>query len=158
MFSTKKNVDLFVRHGIYTKQELTARAEIHMENYIKVISIEANTMVDMIRHEILPAASAFATDLCKRAECKSSLNASCRYETSTAVEVSALTDTLLGICEELEADIATLPTEPTTAMAYSHDVLLSDMERARAVADKLELITAQEYWPFPVYADLLFSV
>ena len=158
MYNTQKNVDLFVRHGIYTKEELTARAEIHIENYIKVISIEANTMVDMIRHEILPAVSAFSSDLCSRADRKTALGASCRYETTTAVEVSNLTDELMTLCEQLECHLAGIPAEPTTAMAYSHDVLLADMEAARTIADKLEGVTAKEYWPFPVYADLLFSV
>ena len=65
---------------------------------------------------------------------------------------------LLEICEKLEDDLASIPSEPTTAMAYSHDVLLADMDAARAIADKLEELTAKEYWPFPVYADLLFSV
>ena len=158
MYNTRKNVELFVRHGIYTKEEMTARAEIHIENYTKVISIEANTMVDMIRHEILPAVSAYADQLCQRAYHKGAMNAPCRYETSTAMEISALTDALLDICEEMEADLAMIPAEPTTAMAYSHDILLSDMERARVIADKLEIMTAKDYWPFPVYADLLFSV
>ena len=158
MFTTKKNVDLFVRHGIYTPEELSARAEIHIENYTKVISIEASTMVDMIRHEILPAVSAFSSALCERAERKTIMGASCRYETHTAVQISELTDELLEICEKLEDDLASIPSEPTTAMAYSHDVLLADMDAARAIADKLEELTAREYWPFPVYADLLFSV
>ncbi|MBQ7777333.1 MAG: glutamine synthetase III [Oscillibacter sp.] len=158
MFTTKKNVDLFVRHGIYTEEELSARAEIHIENYTKVISIEANTMVDMIRHEILPAVSGFSSELCGRAERKTIMGASCRYETHTAVQISELTDALLEACEKLEDDLVDVPSEPTTAMAYSHDVLLADMEAARTIADKLESVTAREYWPFPVYADLLFSV
>ena len=158
MFTTRKNVDLFVRHGIYTPEELSARAEIHIENYTKVISIEASTMVDMIRHEILPAVSAFSSELCGRADRKTIMGASCRYEIHTAVQISELTDGLLEICEKLEDDLAAIPADPTSAMAYSHDILLVDMEAARSIADKLEALTAKEYWPFPVYADLLFSV
>ena len=74
-YTAKKNVDLFVKHGIYTKEEINARAEIHIENYSTVISIEANTMVDMIRHDILPAVSGYATDLCERAASKDALGA-----------------------------------------------------------------------------------
>ena len=158
MYTAKKNVDLFVNHGIYTEAEIRARAEIHVENYSTVIAIEANTMVDMIRHDILPAVSAYATDLCERADSKSALGVSSKYETVTAKSVAELTDTLLDACDKLEADVAATPADAKEAMAYSHDVILADMTAARAAADKLEAITAKEYWPFPVYSDLLFSV
>ena len=158
MYTAKKNVDLFVKHGIYTETEIDARAEIHIENYSTVISIEANTMVDMIRHDILPAVSAYAADLCERADSKGSLGASSRYESATAKEVSALTDELMDACDKLAADMAAMPADSKKAMAHSHDVIIPDMAAARAVADKLETITAKEYWPFPVYSDLLFSV
>ena len=158
MYTAKKNVDLFVNHGIYTEEEINARAEIHIENYSTVIAIEANTMVDMIRHDILPAVSAYATDLCERADSKSALGVSSKYETVTAKNVAELTDVLLDACDKLEADIAAKPEDAKEAMAYSHDTILADMTAARAAADKLEAITAKEYWPFPVYADLLFSV
>ena len=82
----------------------------------------------------------------------------CKYETSTAKKVAELTDALLDACDKLEADIAAKPEDAKEAMAYSHDTILADMTAARAAADKLEAITAKEYWPFPVYADLLFSV
>ena len=157
-YTAKKNVDLFVKHGIYTKEEINARAEIHIENYSTVISIEANTMVDMIRHDILPAVSGYATDLCERAASKDALGAACKYEKTTAAEIASLTDTLLDACDKLEADVAATPADAKEAMAYSHDVILADMTAARAAADKLETITAKEYWPFPVYSDLLFSV
>ena len=65
---------------------------------------------------------------------------------------------LLDACDKLETDIAAKPEDAKAAMAYSHDTILADMTDARAAADKLEAITAKEYWPFPVYSDLLFSV
>ena len=101
MYTAKKNVDLFVKHGIYTKEEINARAEIHIENYTTVIGIEANTMVDMIRHDILPAVSGYATDLCERAASKDALGVSCKYETTTAKEIAKLTDALMGACDKL---------------------------------------------------------
>ena len=158
MYTAKKNVDLFVKHGIYTKEEINARAEIHIENYSTVISIEANTMVDMIRHDILPAVSGYATDLCERAASKDALGVSCKYETSTAKEIAKLTDALMADCDKLEKDMAKMPADAKKAMVYCHDTIISDMAKAREAADKLETMTASDYWPFPVYSDLLFSV
>jgi glutamine synthetase len=158
MYTAKKNVDLFVKHGIYTEEEINARAEIHVENYSTVIGIEANTMVDMIRHDILPAVSGYATDLCERAASKDALGVPCKYETTTAKEIGQLTDALMAACDKLEADSGKKPAEPFAAMAYSHNTILPDMAEAREAADKLETLTASEYWPFPVYSDLLFSV
>ena len=158
MYTAKKNVDLFVKHGIYTKEEINARAEIHIENYSTVISIEAHTMVDMIRHDILPAVSGYATDLCERAASKEALGVSNKYETTTAKEVSKLTDALMAACDKLEKDLEKAPADPKKAMVYAHETIVADMAKARESADKLETITASEYWPFPVYADLLFSV
>ena len=158
VYTAKKNVDLFVKHGIYTKEEINARAEIHIENYSTVISIEANTMVDMIRHDILPAVSGYATDLCERAASKDALGVACKYETATAKEVAKLTDALMADCDKLEKDMAKMPADAKKAMVYCHDTIISDMTKAREAADKLETLTAKDYWPFPVYSDLLFSV
>lgn len=154
----EKNVKLFVKHGIYTKGEVEARAEIHMENYTTTISIEANTMVDMIHHQLLPAVSDYAADLCARAESKKSMDVACKYEVSTAGRIAALTDMLLEQCEKLEKDLAEIPSSSEKAMKYTHEVLMSDMKAARTTADELESLTDKEYWPFPVYSDLLFYV
>ena len=153
-----KNVDLFVKHGIYTKEEIQARYEIHVENYTTVLTIEANTMVDMIKHDILPAVSGYATDLCERADSKSACGVACKYEKETAAQVAQLTDELLDACTKLESGLAAIPADAEAAMQYSHDVIVADMAAARAVADKLETLTASEYWPFPVYSDMLFYV
>ena len=157
-YTSRKNVELFTKHGIYTQEEIAARAEIHIENYSTVISIEANTMVDMIRHQILPAVSRFAADLCRRAAEKGACGASCRYEKDTAAQVSALTDTLAETCGKLEAAVAQLPGDALRAMVYCHETIIPLMAAARETADKLETLTDASYWPFPVYSDLLFSV
>ncbi len=158
MYASPKNVDLFVRHGIYTKEEMVARSEIHIENYTTVISIEANTMADMIRHEILPAVSDFSDQLCQRAFHKDSMGVPCRYEQSFSRKIAALSDELMDVCLRMEEDMAGRPAESMDAMVYCHDVILPDMAEARAIADQLETLTARSYWPFPVYSDLLFSV
>ena len=153
-----RTLELFVKHGIYTREEINARSEIHIENYINVISIEANTMIDMIRHDILPAVSAFGTELCQRAAQKESAGVSCRYEKDSAKRIGDLTDELLTACQALEADMAAVPSDASQAMHYCHDVVLADMGKARQAADQLELLTDADYWPFPPYSELLFSV
>ncbi|MEG1989160.1 MAG: glutamine synthetase III [Oscillibacter sp.] len=157
-YTFPQNIDLFVRHGVYTKAELEARAEIHVENYNTVLSIEANTMVDMIRHLILPAVSAYGADLCSRAGSKGAIGVSNRYEMETARQIAALTDGLLDAVNKLEADLGQRPADARPAMTYFHATIVPDMAAAREKADKLETLTAADRWPFPVYSDLLFSV
>ena len=158
MYTAPKNVDLFVKHGIYTKEEIEARAEINIENYSTVICIEARTMTDMIRRQILPAVSAFAGDLCSRAGTKKDLGACCQYEVSTACQIGSLTDALMAASDKLETDLSAIPADAAEAMRYSHDVLIPDMDTARRAADQLETLTSSDRWPFPTYSDLLFSV
>lgn len=153
-----KNIGLFVRHGIYTEAEVRARYEIHVENYRTVLSIEASTMTDMIRHEILPAVSRYAADLCARAERKKALGLPCAYEVNTAFGVSEITDRLMEECRVLTSDLEDMPAGAEEAMRYCHGVLIPDMEAARSSVDALEVLTASEYWPMPVYSELLFSV
>ena len=158
MYTAKKNMDLFIKHGIYTKEEIEARAEIHIENYSAVIAIEAKTMVDMIRHQILPAVSSYASDLCQRAAAKEGMGVPCKYETSTANEIGKLTDALLSACDKMEKDLEKMPGDSKKAMDYCHLTIIPDMAKAREAADQLETLTDSKYWPFPVYSDLLFSV
>ena len=155
-YIAQKNVDLFVKHGIYTPDEVQARYEIHAENYAAVTSIEAKTMADMIRRQILPAVSAFGAELCERMWKKQQMNLSCGYETETAKAVSALTEELYAACGQLEADIAAIPADATEAMGYCHKNLVPGMAKARKAADELEALLPKEAWPFPVYGDILF--
>ena len=157
-YTAPKNVELFTKHGIYTKEEISARAEIHIENYTTVITIEANTMVDMIRHQILPAVSRYASDLCSRAAGKAACGVSCGYEKDTAAQIGTLTDALADACAKLEQAVAQVPGDAMDAMVYSHATIIPDMTAAREIADKLETLTDAAYWPFPVYSDLLFYV
>ena len=155
-YIAQKNVDLFVKHGIYTPDEVQARYEIHAENYAAVTSIEAKTMADMIRRQILPAVSAFGAELCERMWKKQQMGVSSGYETETAKAVSALTEELYAACGQLEADIAAIPADATEAMGYCHKNLVPGMSKARKAADELEALLPKEAWPFPVYGDILF--
>lgn len=157
-YTAKKNVDLFVKHGIYSKEEMFARAEIHMVNYISVISIEAKTMIDMMHRQILPATSKFVADLSERAWKKENMGVSNKYDSACAKELGKLTDQLYAACEKLSRDLAKLPADPKRGIAYCRDTLVPDMVKARAISDTMEPMIPNEVWPFPVYSDLLFSV
>jgi len=156
-YASPKNVKLYTENNIYTEEELLARANIHMETYNATIEIEARTMIDMIDHEILPAASAYATELCERAASKSEAGIKSGYETKLAAELADLTDRLAGSNEKLKKDMDKIPADPAKAMAYIHRTILKDMAQARTLADQLEAGIDEEYWPFPTYAELLFS-
>ena len=156
-YASKKNVDLYVSNGIYTEEELQARSLIHVETYNATISIEARTMADMIRREILPAVSSYATDLAGRVTALKGAGVSAKYESETLKKVSTLTDALADTCDKLSKDLEKVPEDATKAMNYYHKTILIDMAKAREEADALETLTDEEYWPFPVYSDLLFS-
>ena len=158
VYTAKKNVDLFVKHGIYTKEEINARAEIHIENYTTVLTIEARTMADMLRRQILPAVSSVTAELCERGWKKEQMGVSHKADDTVAREMGQLTDKLYAATEKMERDLSKIPADAKKAMAYSHDHLIPDMEKARELADRLEELTPAERWPFPVYSDLLFSV
>ena len=158
MYNAEKNVELFVKHGIYTKAEIDARAEIHIGNYKTVVSIEAKTMVNMIRHQILPAVSNYTAELCSRAANMENMGVSNRYASSTARELGRYTDTLMDQCDKLERELARIPASAKDAMKFCHSVIIPAMDAARETADAMETLMDIKYWPFPVYSDLLFSV
>ena len=158
MYNAEKNVELFVKHGIYTKAEIDARAEIHIGNYKTVVSIEAKTMVNMIRHQILPAVSAYAAELCSRAAGMEHMGVSNRYAASTARELGRYTDTLMDQCVRIEKELGRIPADAKAAMKFCHDTIIPAMDAARETADTMETLMDIKYWPFPVYSDLLFSV
>ena len=155
-----KNVELFARHRVYTEIELAARYKMKLDNYCKVLHIEALTMLDMARQDILPAVSAFAKELCDTATAKNALGVEAVYETETAARVSKLTtEVLTGVrtLEKASDDAEELADVLTRACAYKDNVL-SAMSALRESVDELETLTARKYWPYPNYGDLLFSV
>ena len=155
-----KNVELFARHRVYTEIELAARYKMKLDNYCKVLHIEALTMLDMARQDILPAVSAFAKELCDTATAKNALGVEAVYETETAARVSKLRTAVLTEVSALEKasdDAEELADVLTRACAYKDNVL-SAMSALRESVDELETLTARKYWPYPNYGDLLFSV
>ena len=156
-YVTEKNIRLFTDHAIYTRDEVFARYNIHVENYTATITMEARTMIDMLHKEILPAVSRYGTSLCKGLERRKALSLPSKYEEENALNNCLLSTCLSDACGKLEKDLREVPVDPEDAMRYCHTVLVPDMNECRSFADELEKITARDAWPIPVYSDLLFS-
>ena len=158
----KKNVDMLLRHGIFSESELRSRYEIQLENYVRTVRIEALTMADMARKEIIPAMAAFTAALAEGAAKKLAVGSDlgCRYETKLTRKLSCLTDTADDAAEALSGAVAALDAlgDVTAEADFVRDEVLPKMASLRAVCDEAETMTAAEYWPFPTYGDLLFGV
>ena len=156
-----KNVALMTKHGVYTTSEMLARHEIHMEKYCKLISIAAATLVDMVQPSILRAASRYEGVLCQTIlQKKQALpHADCRVETALAESILTLNGELLDDTVALKTALETAPeTDGEHMLRYYHDTIFAQMNKVRASIDKLETLVAGDYWPYPRYTDLLFSV
>ena len=152
----QKNIDLVVRHGIFTEAELRARYAINLEAYNKIVAIEARTMVDMALHQILPAAMAYTKDLCDGLTVKKNLGVSSNAESVLVRNLSTHTDALFDAIEILRHGLDAVPKNPEAAAMYYHDTIIPGMNALRSEADLLETLTAKSYWPYPTYSDLLF--
>ena len=156
----EKNIELFGRHKVFSEKEMFARYEIELENYCKTLSIEALTMVDMARHDIFPAVSAFGAKIAANAAAKSAYG-SCRAEAALCKKHSELTDTFYDQIDALEAAIAgaeDVKLGSTPLAMYYKDTVIPAMEALRKTGDALEEITASDFWPYPSYGDMLFSI
>jgi glutamine synthetase len=156
-YITEKNIGLFTSHAIYTRDEVFARYNIHVQNYTATISMEARTMIDMMRKEILPAVSMYGSQLCLGLERRKALGLPAKYEETNALNNCMLADCLSDACDKLERDLRIVPSDDEEAMRYCHTVIVPDMNECRSFADELETITSRDAWPIPVYSDLLFS-
>ena len=158
----QKNVKMLTSHKIFTEAELNSRCEIMLDNYCSAVIIEANTMVDMAKKQILPAVEEYAASVASSAASKKAINPelSCRYEKDLVSHLSFLTDQIAVKADELEEDLLKLENaSDITEKGYAiRDTILTKMSELRAVADEAESITAEDYWPFPNYGDLLFGV
>ena len=158
-YTDQKNVDLFVRHGVYTPAEMASRQEIQLEEYAKTLAIEALTMVDMIRRDILPACVSYVHELSDTAASKQTIGVDNTTEVTLARTLSAATADLLTHVTDLENALHCVPdTDAAGTAMYYHDAVLAAMEAARADADKLESMVPKTRWPMPTYSDLLFYV
>ena len=155
-YVSRKNIELVTKHKIFTEAEFLARHEIHLDAYCKIINIEALTSVDMVQHQILPAALAYSKSLCDGIISKKAVGVACKAETALVEQLSCTTDSLYENCEKLRSDLKNVPSQLEDAVAYYHDVITSDMRALRNDADLLEQLTDKAYWPYPTYSDLLF--
>lgn len=157
-----KNVKMLTAHKIFSPAELHSRYEILLENYSKTVNIEALTMVDMARKEILPAVEGYTKSLAETLAAKKAAVAGlpCKYETVTITKLSELSDEIADATADLDGEIVKFQAieDVTEAANDIRDVILGKMDALRAVCDEAETITAKEFWPFPTYSDLLFSV
>ena len=159
---SEKNVKMLTSHRIFSPAELHSRYEILLENYSKTVNIEALTMVDMAKKEILPAVEKYTKSLADTLAAKKAAVAGlpCKYETATVTKLSELSDSIADATDDLKAEIEKFQAieDVTEAANDIRDVILGKMDSLRAVCDEAETITAKEFWPFPTYSDLLFSV
>ena len=152
----QKNIDLVMRHGIFTEAEFRARYSIYLEAYNKVIGIEARTMVDMALHQILPAALRYTKELCSTMSLKKELGVPFRAESDLVQKLSGTTDALYNAVQSLNASLASVPGDAESAATYYHSTIVPAMVALRTYADTLETLTDKSYWPYPTYSDLLF--
>ena len=158
----EKNVRMLTSHKVYKEAELQSRCEILLENYCKTVVIEANTMVDMARKQIVPAVEGYAAEVAGTAAAKQAVvpEAACSYEKKLVKKLSDLVDQLDWRTDDLKAAVLKLAEYSDVEQeAYAiRDTVLPKMSELRAVADEAESLTAEEYWPFPTYGELLFGV
>ena len=157
-----KNVEMLTRHKVFSRTELESRYEIILENYCKSVNIEALTMIDMARKEILPAVEAYAHDLSDTLIAKAAAvpGLSGRYEKNLIAKLSELADEIDSAITALETEAIRYKTitDVTEAAFMIRDVILQRMAELRVVCDEAETLTAEKYWPFPTYEKLLFGV
>ena len=158
----KKNVDMLTAHKVFSEAELRSRYEIQLDNYCKTVRIEALTMVDMARKEILPAVESYLTSVASTAAAKKAVDPaiSSAYEQKVISRLSALVEQIDARTDALELAMVKLSAlgDITSEAAGIRDDILPKMRELREVCDEAETLTAESYWPFPNYGELLFGV
>lgn len=159
---SEKSIEIFTKHGVFSREELISRCDIMLETYYKTINIEATTMIDMVSKLILPACFKYEKSLAELISIKenSVSGISCKAEEKRLKVISMLVDRLYDATEKLSKDVATTDKHVGVyeIAKFFRDTILVDMETVRSFSDALEQIVAKEVWPFPTYSDLLYSV
>ena len=158
----EKNIELFEKHKVYTREEIISRYEILVEHYNKVVNIEAKTMLQMVRSDILHAVSEFSNDMCVSVANKQSVSKkiNCSVELDLAEKSSELLAEIYECANKLETEIKNVAslTDSVEIAFYIKDNLIPSMDSLRNVVDKAELVVGAQYWPYPTYADMLFYI
>lgn len=160
-YKDDKNIKLFTKHNIFSEVEVVSRTDILLEEYSKTINIEAITMLHIASKEIIPAVVEYLNELCESASLKKSINPafSSECEEGLIADVSAKESEMYKAVGALKAALKNVPSDDAqTSANYYRDVVIPAMADVRKPADELELLVGREYWPFPTYGDLLFSV
>ena len=158
----EKNVRILTSHKVFSEVELKSRYEIMLENYCKTVMIEACTMVDMAKKQILPAVSAYTTDLAESVGKKLKLGTdiACKYEKEAVKKLSILCDKIAEATDLLEGTLVKIKAAESIGEESEmiRDAVLVAMSELRVACDEAETMTAEKYWPFPTYGELLFGV
>lgn len=158
-FIDPKNIDLFTKHQVFTEVEMKSRCEILLDTYSKVVNIEAQTLVSMIKKYVIPGCSKYVTKLTNAVSAKKSLNSDLDYsmELGLATKLSGLSAKLYQSLQELEERLSSAHKSSALNTAkYYREVILTDMEYLRSIIDEIEANMSKEDWPIPTYGDLEF--
>ncbi|MCI8344104.1 MAG: glutamine synthetase type III [Clostridia bacterium] len=156
----RENIDVFVKQGVYTEKEVVARANISLEIYVKSINVEALTMLEMVKQDIYPSVNGYIAELCATVAAKRTISEkiACQADLEQIEKLSALNDAMMAAAKKLEGDLLQMPEgEGPASMKMAH-VIVPDMEEVRRCADGLEKLCSADYWPFPTYTDIMYSV
>lgn len=157
----EKNVDVYVNQGVYTREEAIARADIRLENYVKIINIEALTMIEMAKRDIIPAVSDFVATLCQNVAAKQAVCDKIPFKTEKDLieKLAKLNDLTSAAVAKLEKDLKGVDKHDVrpASQAMAHTVI-PEMEGVRKLVDEMETLTSSDYWPYPTYFDILYSV
>ncbi len=155
-----KNISLFTRHDVFSEVEMRARYGIHLENYCKITAIEANTLLSMIRRNIFPAVSRYTSDLARAVQRKKALYLDCSAETDLLQQLTNLNNELYTTAQSMAQALENAPDSEgdIESARYYRDVVYALEYKASHLVNELEANTSAEYWPYPTYADILFSV
>ena len=158
----RKYIDLFTKHAILTETEMRARYEIHLENYCKVSAIEANTLLEMAMRGVLPAVARYSGDLAKGMAHKQEAQFSdlCRIEEYLIQELGIQGGQLLDVCQSLSQALENAPAADSgiDAARYCRSEIVTLTQKAGELISHLESLVDAKVWPYPTYADILFSV
>ena len=156
----QENIDVFVHQGVYTEKEVIARANIQLENYIKSIRIEALTMIEMARQDIYPAVNGYLAELCGSIASKRAVSEKMPVseDVKLAEKLATMNDAMMAAVAKLERDLSEMPEGEQPASQKMAHVVLPDMEQVRVLADGMEKLCSSDYWPYPTYTDILYSV
>ncbi|MCR4660780.1 MAG: glutamine synthetase III [Clostridia bacterium] len=158
----KKNVEMLTSHNVFTETELKSRCEIMLDNYCKTVIIESNTMVDMAQKQILPAIESYIKELSETISLKLKIKSNARYgfEGTIVEKLSDLCEKIYESKEGLQAELLEVKKAKNVEEEgyFIRDKIIPQMDKLRSFADKAEELTAEKYWPYPTYGDLLFGV